>query len=529
MPRLSRRWKLVLACAAILGVPAVVTAVLSYLTRGGDPDAVAAAARPLGPEPTAVVPKVYLLGRSSPGAVYAVETSDGLVLVDSGIDPTAHAVIQQLSELGLDPARLRAILLTHVHADHVLGAVRLREQTGAKVYAGRDDCGPLRAGGPREAFLSTFNMPDVRPVPVTVDVELAGGEELRFGDATIHVLAAPGHTPGSMCYLLERAGLRVLFAGDVVQSLNPTNPDVLGTYAAYLPPRYRGDARAYRDTLHRLRDLPVPHLILPGHPRMDPEPHSPHLSVDEWYALLDRGIGAMDTLLARYETDGASFLDGNPKDLLPGLRYLGDLAGSALYAVQSGQEWYLFDAPGGSALSAFVEQHLPKAGTVGGKVTAVLLTSTASVSTSSLAELVRKTGCRVVAPAGGLDDVRHLGPPDTDVVAADQLTKVGEFALRAIPLTGRGSPAVAYSLRRSNRDVLVSGVIPVKISSETLMPLINDLAVAGRRAAYIRSLNELRQLNPNLWLPLTPVNGQNANVYDREWLNVLEANLDVAR
>jgi len=362
-----------------------------------------------------------------------------------------------------------------------------------------------------------------------VDVELAGGEELWFGDATFRVLAAPGHTPGSVCYLLDRAGLRVLFAGDVVQSLSPSNPDVLGTYAAYLPPRYRGDARAYRDTLRRLRDLPVPHLVLPGHPRMDPEPHSPHLSVDEWYALLDRGIGAMDTLLARYEADGASFLDGNPKELLPGLSYLGDLAGSALYAVQSGQEWYLFDAPGGSALTAFVEQRLPRAGTVGGKVAAVLLTSTAAASTSGLAELVRKTACRVIAPTAGLDEVRRLCPPETDVVAADQWTKVGDFALRAIPLEGRGTPAVAYSLRRANREALVTGVIPVKIAPESLMPLINDLAAAGRRAAYIRSLNELRPLNPSLWLPLTPVNGQNANVYDREWLNVLEANLDVAR
>src|SRR5262249_23034869 len=158
--------------------------------------------------------------------------------------------------------------------------------------------------------------------------------------------------------------------------------------------------------------------------------------------------GAMDTLLSRYEADGASFLDGNPKELLPGLRYLGDLAGSALYAVQNGQEWYLFDAPGGSALSAFVEQHLPQAGTVGSKITAVLLTSTASASTSGLAELARKTGCRVVAPAAGLEDVRRLCPPETDVVAADQLTKVGDFALRAIPLGGRGTPALAYSLRR---------------------------------------------------------------------------------
>lgn len=529
MRRLPRPWTIALACAGILGVPAAVTVAVAFLSRGGDPDAVAAAARPLAPEPAAVVPKVYLLGRSSPGAVYAVDTSDGLVLVDSGIEVTAHSVTQQLGELGLDPARLRAVLLTHVHADHVLGAVRLREQTGAKVYAGRDDCGPLRAGGPREAFLSTFNMPGVSPVPVPVDVELVGGEELRFGDATIRVLAAPGHTPGSVCYLMERAGLRVLFAGDVVQSLSPTNPDALGTYAAYLPPRYRGDAAAFRTTLRRLRDMPVPHLVLPGHPRMDPEPHSPHLSVDEWYALLDRGIHAMDVLLARYAADGADFLDGNPKELLPGLRYLGDLDGSAVYALAVGPELAVFDAPGGPALVDFLGQRLGQAGWVERKITSVWLTSTAAASTRGLADLVRKTGCRVVAPKGGLEQVRELCPSGTDVMAADSLQKLGDLPVRAIPLAGRGSAAVAYSFRLADREVIISGLIPVKISSETLMPLINDLAVAGRRADYLRSLDALRRLTPNLWLPLTPVNGQNANVYDAEWPNVLAANADVAR
>ena len=97
-----------------------------------------------------VAPGVHLLGRTFPNASYAVETSDGLVLVDTCPEPDADPILRQLREAGLDVKRLRAILLTHAHGDHALGARRLREMTGAKVHAGVADCDVLRAGGPKQ-------------------------------------------------------------------------------------------------------------------------------------------------------------------------------------------------------------------------------------------------------------------------------------------------------------------------------------------------------------------------------------------
>src|SRR5262245_21940632 len=71
-------------------------------------------------EPVALAPGVYLLGSSAPGAAYAVETSAGLVLIDTGLEANAQTVSDQLAALGLPARDIRAILLTTVHADHSL-------------------------------------------------------------------------------------------------------------------------------------------------------------------------------------------------------------------------------------------------------------------------------------------------------------------------------------------------------------------------------------------------------------------------
>src|SRR5262249_55593012 len=105
----------------------------------------------LGREAITVAPGVHLLGRLRPSAAYVVETSEGLVLVDSGLESDARLLKEQMAELGLDWRRLRAIFVTHTHVDHVGGAEHLVAATGARVYAGQGDAGILRAGTPREA------------------------------------------------------------------------------------------------------------------------------------------------------------------------------------------------------------------------------------------------------------------------------------------------------------------------------------------------------------------------------------------
>ncbi len=67
--------------------------------------------------------------------------------------------------------------------------------------------------------------------------------------------------------------------------------------------------------------------------------------------------------------------------------------------------------------------------------------------------------------------------------------------------------------------------MPVRIDAQSLLDLMRDVhRKEGGRAAYLRSLEKLRQVKPDVWLPAIAVNGQNANLYDHDWADVLSAN-----
>jgi glyoxylase-like metal-dependent hydrolase (beta-lactamase superfamily II) len=536
-PVRARRWRRRLALALLLACAAVATGALLYGRRAWD--AILGRAPALEPRAMTVVPGIHMLGGLSPSPAYVVETAEGLILIDSGLDVDAGYLRSQMAELRLDWTRIRAIFLTHAHGDHIGGAEALRRATGARVHAGAGDAAVIRAGGPREAVFSTFSMPGQMTHSTQVDVELRGGERITIGGVEIAAIAAPGHTPGSVCYLVESRGRRALFGGDVIMMLKGDAPPLdepdqpLGTYSAYLPPRYRGDARQTLATLRDLRRLPVPDLVLPGHPRSDPTPQSPSLSSRDWDATLVRGIRAMETLVARYEADGADFLDGNPRALLPDLDYLGDRGTRAVYAFSSGSRLFLVDAPGGPGLLDDVAARRRQLGRPPMVPTAVLLTACGSGETSGLRDLVDRCHPQVYAARAGLADIRRICPAGTIVRPADELAAACGLAVETIDLAGRGIAPIAYRLACGGKSVLFSGQIPVKLSDESGEHLVIDLLKPpGDLRGYFATLTRFHEspaLAPDLWLPALPTHGQNANLYDRQWRREVERNLVLLR
>jgi glyoxylase-like metal-dependent hydrolase (beta-lactamase superfamily II) len=184
------------------------------------------------------------------GQVYLWRDGDELTLVDTGIPGSGPAIEAAIESLGLTRAALRRIVITHGHEDHAGSAAEIRAWAGAPVHAHHADAPVVRGERRREEpVITDFERPYWERVnelgissltipPATVDVELAGDEELDFGDGA-RVLAIPGHTAGSIAIHLPAHG--VLFAGDTVACLPETGviPGAFNTDGARLLESYR--------------------------------------------------------------------------------------------------------------------------------------------------------------------------------------------------------------------------------------------------------------------------------------------------
>ncbi|GGT24873.1 MBL fold metallo-hydrolase [Streptomyces kurssanovii] len=167
-----------------------------------------------------VSPRLYMF-RFPIGQAYVWRDGDDLTLVDAGHAGSAPLMEEALRGAGLDPARIRRIVLTHCHRDHVGAAGELAERYGAEVLAHRLDAPVVRGERPvPEPVLLDWEVPlyehglTVPPAPPTrVDSELEDGDVLDFGDGA-RVVHSPGHTDGSIGLHLPAHG--VLFTGDCV-------------------------------------------------------------------------------------------------------------------------------------------------------------------------------------------------------------------------------------------------------------------------------------------------------------------------
>jgi glyoxylase-like metal-dependent hydrolase (beta-lactamase superfamily II) len=150
-------------------------------------------------------------------------------VIDPGPDDAGHidAIIGASMK-----ERVRWVLLTHFHPDHIPGTTRLVRETGAEVLA------------------STKKVP--KDSTVVVDRVIGEGDTIEGTEFGLDVLATPGHAQEHLCFLLEEE--RVLFTGDVVLD---------GMYSVINPTR-GGDMSVYVETLERLERLRTSR-ICPAH------------------------------------------------------------------------------------------------------------------------------------------------------------------------------------------------------------------------------------------------------------------------
>lgn len=149
------------------------------------------------------------------------------ILIDPVLD-TVERDLQVLKDMNLT---LTATLETHVHADHLTGALRLKHRVNSKIaYPAMDDL-PCADIGVRE------------------------GEAFKLGSIELHPLFTPGHTAHHHAYLIDNPGAKMLFTGDALLIEGCGRTDFQS-----------GDAEAlYNSIQNKFFSLPDESLVYPCH------------------------------------------------------------------------------------------------------------------------------------------------------------------------------------------------------------------------------------------------------------------------
>lgn len=172
------------------------------------------------------------------------EENETFAIIDpsAGIEQILHTVRQR----GLDEKKLQYILLTHGHFDHILSVDLLREATGAPVLIHEGDASFL-TNAEHNAYKPLFRR-DLTMQPA--DRLLRDGDSLPFGNSTIRVMSTPGHTQGSVCYIIGDT----MFSGDTLFDQDIGRTDLYG-----------GSFQQLQESLRMIAAIQGDYTVYPGH------------------------------------------------------------------------------------------------------------------------------------------------------------------------------------------------------------------------------------------------------------------------
>jgi glyoxylase-like metal-dependent hydrolase (beta-lactamase superfamily II) len=171
------------------------------------------------------------LDRYIPGGSFQSETNAFLVrgrgltvLVDTGF---GGAIFESMKTLGVNPADVDAVLLTHTHGDHIGGLQRDGKAlfSKAKVYLAEEERAWAQGNAGTRAALAPYGsrVETFKPAKIDASPEILPG---------IRAVAAFGHTPGHTLFLLESSGQKLLIWGDLmhVEAVQFPLPEISVSY-----------------------------------------------------------------------------------------------------------------------------------------------------------------------------------------------------------------------------------------------------------------------------------------------------------
>lgn len=171
------------------------------------------------------------------------EQAGEAIVIDPGDE--ISRIQRRLTELGL---KLKQILITHAHIDHVGGALKLKRLTGAPILMNENDLPQLKMMEMQAGWLGIAT-PETAPP----DDLLTDGLNVGLESCPAQVIHTPGHTQGSIC--LHFVPLKLLIAGDTLFAGSIGRTDLPGG----------NDKQIIESIESRLLPLPDETRVLPGH------------------------------------------------------------------------------------------------------------------------------------------------------------------------------------------------------------------------------------------------------------------------
>jgi metallo-beta-lactamase class B len=174
-------------------------------------------------EPAKVFDNLYFVGSKIHNS-WALTGTDGIILIDTlWTYNSEEEIVGGLKKLGLDPAKVKYVIISHAHPDHVGGAKLMQDRFASRIVMGGPDWDSIEK--------SVNGYPEGKPKR---DIVADDGQKITLGDAAVTLIATPGHTPGtlSMIFTVKDNGkpLTVAYSGGTAFNF----PSTVANFDAYI-------------------------------------------------------------------------------------------------------------------------------------------------------------------------------------------------------------------------------------------------------------------------------------------------------
>jgi metallo-beta-lactamase class B len=190
-------------------------------------------------DPVKVFDNLYYLGTNI-DSVWAITTSSGIILIDANYHWNVEELVAGgMKKMGLDPANIKYLVITHAHSDHYWGVKWVQDHYHPRVLASEADWN----------VIAKDNTPaELKPKK---DMVVTDGQKLTLGDTTVTMYVTPGHTPGTLSLIIPLRDGITRHVGAIYGGFT------LGIARAGVPyfPDWPTGLKAYLSSVRRMKNI----------------------------------------------------------------------------------------------------------------------------------------------------------------------------------------------------------------------------------------------------------------------------------